>query len=408
MAKSFKPGQLNPLTFPGRAPLATPDIITDNSMAVYNKSIGNLMSPNILEGVTEFTAQVLLSFEEPPQSSPLFELVKSVVGITTAENVSYCVCRIPEIHQYILDPNEAKDAASKIALTELHPIFEVRPSLLNITITPGPGSIVKVKFVDSSYRYGEVTSIILNTDPESVEETLTAKGFMDAGAGSRIVSPQSPFGLPHGEEKTDWKGIEVHYTVTKNAEDAIYILQRRGLSYHYIIDKDGTQTMVIDPNYIAYHGGENNWKNIGISLVNLGYDKAGANNVGVTTDNWVRVLPGARGTWDPYPGQQIKSMVELVEQLKYNYPTIQYISGHEDNSASKSDPGPLFDPHWDKFGLERGPNPASVKNRAMQAQLDPDTPGDMHMEYGTSSTDDFAAAVREYLDELDADEASPP
>jgi len=176
MAKSFRPGQLNPLTFSGRAPLATPDIITDNPMAVYHNSIGNLMSPNLLEGATEFTAVVLLSFDTPPESSPLFELVKSVVSgvIGTGDKPSYCVCRIPEIHQYILDPAEANDAISMIALTELHPIFEVRPSLLGTTITPGPGSVVKVKFLDSSYRYGEVTSIIVNTEPIDMSEALGA------------------------------------------------------------------------------------------------------------------------------------------------------------------------------------------------------------------------------------------
>ena len=109
----------------------------------------------------------------------------------------------------------------------------------------------------------------------------SADGFSIWGA----VSPITPYGLPHGPEqnpggKPNWTGVSIHYTVTFSAKDAIDILGKRtnGLidpdlppdpvSYHYIIDKDGTVVEVIKPTNKAIHaGGKHNHSQIGIGLV---------------------------------------------------------------------------------------------------------------------------------------------
>ena len=185
-----------------------------------------------------------------------------------------------------------------------------------------------------------------------------------AGADLLPVSAITPFGLRHGNknEPTNWTGIEIHYTVTQNAADAISVLGNRGLSYHYLIDKDGTRTMLIDPDYIAWHGGNDNSRFIGISLVNLGNDIASINLPDATpAEEWVKLASGQYGTWEPYTAAQESTLVALVSELKAKYPTIAYINGHEDNAAQKYDPGPMF--NWNlPFGLTRGPNPASTKN----------------------------------------------
>ena len=186
------------------------------------------------------------------------------------------------------------------------------------------------------------------------------------GAGADLLPPSaiSPYGLRHGNknEPTNWTGIEIHYTVTQNAADAISVLGNRGLSYHYLIDKDGTRTMLIDPDYIAWHGGNDNSRFIGISLVNLGNDIASINLPDATpAEEWVKLASGRYGTWEPYTAAQESTLVSLVNELKGKYSAITYINGHEDNSAQKNDPGPLF--NWElPFGLTRGPNPASTKN----------------------------------------------
>tara|TARA_R110002073_G_scaffold24015_1_gene81396 strand:- start:309 stop:1550 length:1242 start_codon:yes stop_codon:yes gene_type:complete len=185
-----------------------------------------------------------------------------------------------------------------------------------------------------------------------------------AGADLLPVSAITPFGLRHGNknEPTNWTGIEIHYTVTQNAADAISVLGNRGLSYHYLISKDGTQTTLIDSDYIAWHGGNDNSRFIGISLVNLGNDIASINLPDATpAEEWVKLASGQYGTWEPYTTAQENTLVALVSELKTKYPTIEYINGHEDNAEQKNDPGPMF--NWNlPFGLTRGPNPASTKN----------------------------------------------
>ena len=186
------------------------------------------------------------------------------------------------------------------------------------------------------------------------------------GAGADLLPPSaiSPYGLLHGNKniKTNWTGIEIHYTVTQNTADAISVLGSRGLSYHYLIAKDGTQTLLIDPDYIAWHGGNDNSRFIGISLVNLGNDIDSINLPDATPpEDWVQLEPGRYGTWEPYTAAQENALLALVSELKTKYATITYINGHEDNEAQKYDPGPLF--NWNlPFGLTRGPNPASTKN----------------------------------------------
>ena len=280
-----------------------------------------------------------------------------------------CYVRIPIIHGNCLpDPFQASSTADYDGYTMMHTLAILDKDVINAGIlsvvrtTP-----VKVLFTDKNLKYARIVSVDAPIDANMVlpvgARELLANGGARLGDTPEKHTQISPLGLKHGGEKADWEGIEVHYTVTKNAKDAIEVLGTRGLSYHYIIDKDGTRTMLIDPDYVAYHGGNNNTKYIGISLVNFGNGATDASKVGVSTDNWIQVLPGRYGLWEPYTSAQISTMVALVAELQGKYPTIEYINGHEDADARKSDPGPLFDSYWSRFGLKRGPNPASVKNR---------------------------------------------
>jgi N-acetyl-anhydromuramyl-L-alanine amidase AmpD len=127
--------------------------------------------------------------------------------------------------------------------------------------------------------------------------------------------------------------------------------------------------MLIDPDYVALHGGYDNERFIGISLINLGNGFVHANMPDATPpEKWIQLQPGKYGTWEPYTDAQISALVALVSELTSKYATIEYVNGHEDNKDGKNDPGPLFDEHWDKFlafGLARGPRPASTRNRVV-------------------------------------------
>jgi len=252
------------------------------------------------------------------------------------------------------------------------------------------GSLVRIDYENRRLRTGAYVVNVINSEESFASAIIQELGGISAtngfgacgdqgvaarhpsgdviGAGADLLPPSaiSPYGLRHGNKniETNWTGIEIHYTVTQNAADAISVLGRRGLSYHYLISKDGTKTLLIDPDYIAWHGGNDNSRFIGISLVNLGNDIASVNMPDATPqEEWVRLHGGVYGTWEPYTTAQENTLVALVSELKEKYPTIEYINGHEDNSKQKYDPGPLF--NWNlSFGLTRGPKAASTKNRS--------------------------------------------
>jgi N-acetylmuramoyl-L-alanine amidase len=182
----------------------------------------------------------------------------------------------------------------------------------------------------------------------------------------------APYGHNHYRAQTDpWQGIEVHYPVTPTLQSAIDALLDNNLSYHYLVDYDGTAVMLVNPSHIAHHGGcgsapsppceGTNFQNIGISLISVGHDTGGAGASlgravrppGITYDNWTLEFWGNK--WQPYPESQITGLIALVNQLKIKYPSIERISGHEDNPhKTKSDPGPEFTKYWDRVVRETG------------------------------------------------------
>lgn len=105
--------------------------------------------------------------------------------------------------------------------------------------------------------------------------------------------------------------IVVHATAGSTASGAIKTLVDRKLSYHYIIDKDGTVFKCRPVSKTAYHAGESfgpdgRWVNgysIGISLANLNDGK------------------------DPYTEAQIESLITLINLLKPTQP-IKWLTTH--------------------------------------------------------------------------------
>lgn len=63
------------------------------------------------------------------------------------------------------------------------------------------------------------------------------------------------------------EGAIIHHTGGGNMSGAIETLKQRGLSYHYIIDKDGTVKQLIPGKGIGYHAESYNTNTFGIALV---------------------------------------------------------------------------------------------------------------------------------------------
>lgn len=132
--------------------------------------------------------------------------------------------------------------------------------------------------------------------------------------------PLEQFSRPRKTEPTT---IVVHCTAGGTFQSAFETLKKRGLSYHYIIDKDGTVHKLVPYNRVAFHagkskgpdGGNVNEYSIGVSFVNRNDGR------------------------DPYLGPQIKAFEVLCSALKRAVPTLKWMVGHVDVSLSgKTDP----------------------------------------------------------------------
>ena len=123
--------------------------------------------------------------------------------------------------------------------------------------------------------------------------------------------------------------IITHYDVCLSANSCYNVLNRRGISSHFVIDNDGTIFQMVDPQHEAWHAGKRavNKKAIGIDLSNgvytkyqSWYRKKGFGNRPVITDARVhgRKMMDCLGFYDV----QINAYKSLVRALckHYNIP----------------------------------------------------------------------------------------
>lgn len=135
-----------------------------------------------------------------------------------------------------------------------------------------------------------------------------------------------------------------------------YLQSGTGNSGHYYIDRDGTVEQYVSLDRVAHHVSGHNTGSIGIELVNTG-----------RYPNWHH--SEHQSVSEPYPDAQIEALIELLQQLTNQLPSLSWIAGHdeldlrmieaEDNPdiqiRRKIDPGELFPwPHiMDNITLQR-------------------------------------------------------
>lgn len=165
--------------------------------------------------------------------------------------------------------------------------------------------------------------------------------------------------------------IVMHYTAGWSAEGSISWLtnKKSKVSAHLVIGRDGSITQLVPFNRKAWHAGPSayegfrnlNTYSIGIELDNAGWmtevsqgvytgsngHKLSASKMaGVETikGSHPNVEGGAVKDWMMYTDAQLQALEDVVDALLDKYPTIQYITGHDeiDTRGYKSDPGPAF------------------------------------------------------------------
>jgi len=123
--------------------------------------------------------------------------------------------------------------------------------------------------------------------------------------------------LNNGGPRQKTVGAIIHHTAGRGLEATINTLQSRGLSYHYLIDRDGRIVQTLPDNLIAWHGHPNDKKP---SLTN-------SNTLGIATV--------AKDDSDVTP-EQISSAITLEDALakKYGFPKTD-VFGHGEVSSHK-------------------------------------------------------------------------
>lgn len=133
--------------------------------------------------------------------------------------------------------------------------------------------------------------------------------------------------------------------------------QYRTVSYHVVIERDGTITQQVPFYRKAYHAGQSRWKGrtwlnssfVGVALVCPGkLDQDGYAYFGPVKGEIVHKSTKAHGDgyWLPYTDEQIESLIKVCRALVEEYPDCNEIIGHHDCSPGrKIDPNPLLP--WD-------------------------------------------------------------
>lgn len=242
--------------------------------------------------------------------------------------------------------------------------------------------------VDANYAANAAYNFASETSAKSINfENNTGLIQMDQFL-PKLENPDFPLvdrtsaPMGRGKEKGSrpgWRAFVIHYSVTYDLESAIKVLADRNVSYHYIIDIDGTIHQTTKDNQVAYHAKGRNSDTIGISFVNLGPHpqsgvttpqqliRKGIINQGQTAESaWISDSQIKEYThWQPYTNEQIVSSIKLARHLikKYPDPGITEAYAHSQVSTSgKMDPGPAFDlENWKKLVFsENLPTPTAA------------------------------------------------
>lgn len=128
--------------------------------------------------------------------------------------------------------------------------------------------------------------------------------------------------------------VVIHGTAGTDAGDLDWCTRPgAGVSYHYLILRDGTVHRLVAEDRRAWHAGASSWQ---------GRPNCNDYSIGVGLSN--------RGPGEPYTEAQYRALRELVRDIMRRRPAItrERIVGHADVSPGrKSDPWPHFD--WSRL-----------------------------------------------------------
>ena len=212
------------------------------------------------------------------------------------------------------------------------------------------------KLNQDSERIGSVETYVSLRCPISIEQgkyedflgdtPLTIKYFKVTADYQYVFEQAITINVKESDYRSEERNKEIdtivlHHTGSSTAERTEEVLKERGVSANYLIDTDGTITLLVPEERVAYHAGcggecilpiyqDINQRSIGIEIVNTGHET------------------------DKFTPAQYVSVNQLIDGIvaneKYNVDkNHQQILPHYQIKTDKWDPSPNFD--WNEIGL---------------------------------------------------------
>ena len=142
--------------------------------------------------------------------------------------------------------------------------------------------------------------------------------------------------------------IIIHATGTEAVQETLDVFEKRDVSAHYVIDRDGTVYGLVDPDKRAWHAGVSDWQGY---CQKTGFKGLNDASIGIELQCPAKetMENGEVCQFDNFSNDQIVACVELCKRLMriYDIP-LPHVLRHSDVSPGrKCDPGETFP--WDVF-----------------------------------------------------------
>jgi hypothetical protein len=209
---NFISKQLNPLDPKTRLSSARPDILIDDPLSAYRKTLGATLSTNIFEGVQSYYGIVLLNFKVNKKQTFYWNLLGNTFGgilnwfTSGDENDSktFCFCMVPELHAHLGIPfDHGYDTPEYIKRSLRFPIFMDNRGL-DAPEDPAalqPGNIVNIVFSDTNLSNGVVTGTLIASSTDAIGGSPSPTATHEDGDTHALAD--TPRGPPPGFETAD-------------------------------------------------------------------------------------------------------------------------------------------------------------------------------------------------------------
>lgn len=149
--------------------------------------------------------------------------------------------------------------------------------------------------------------------------------------------------------QTRWKKdnllLVIHWAACTGAQ-CIYWFRcpgNKGSSAHYVIDRNGKITQMVDEKYIAWHAGFSSLKNYPTKIHNQEWKSVNVCSIGIelagppSSINKIAEKEGWTMRWDGWPESEIQALIDLCKEIKTRWPKIKITDHSTISPGRKSD-----------------------------------------------------------------------